>query len=99
MNEKEKQDYLEAYKKKKEKGVPFFPDLVFTDLNMPEITGIDLILRVRSRFDKDQLPIVMVTTQTQGEDHKMAYGAGANAVIFKPFDKTKLQEVIDQYIQ
>ena len=75
------------------------PDLVFTDLNMPEITGIDLILRVRSRFDKDQLPIVMVTTQTQGEDHKMAYGAGANAVIFKPFDKTKLQEVIDQYIQ
>ena len=32
MNEKEKKDYLERYKKAKEKGVPFFPDIIFKDV-------------------------------------------------------------------
>ena len=31
MNEKERQEYLEQYKKEKDKGVPFFPDILFKD--------------------------------------------------------------------
>jgi hypothetical protein len=34
MNEKEKKEYIEHYKRDKEKGVPFFPDIVFKDANV-----------------------------------------------------------------
>lgn len=61
------------------------PALVFTDLNMPEITGIDLIRRLRERHQADELPIFLVTTQQSAEDDRDALDAGATAVLRKPF--------------
>jgi CheY-like chemotaxis protein/HEAT repeat protein len=61
------------------------PDVIFTDLNMPEINGIQLIREVRQRYDKDALPIVMVTTQNETQDNDAAYAAGVNAILNKPF--------------
>jgi quinol-cytochrome oxidoreductase complex cytochrome b subunit len=43
MNEKEKQEYLEGYKKAKEKGVPFFPDILFKDAVVSLIVFIIII--------------------------------------------------------
>jgi quinol-cytochrome oxidoreductase complex cytochrome b subunit len=43
MNEKEKQKYLEEYKKDKEKGVPFFPDIVFKDVVMALVVFLVLV--------------------------------------------------------
>jgi CheY-like chemotaxis protein/HEAT repeat protein len=61
------------------------PDVIFTDLNMPEIDGIALIREVRRRFDKQRLPIVMVTTQNETQDNEAAVEAGVNAILHKPF--------------
>jgi CheY-like chemotaxis protein/HEAT repeat protein len=61
------------------------PDFIFTDLNMPHINGIDLIREVRSQFDKNTLPVVMVTTQNETRDNQAAYDAGVNAILHKPF--------------
>jgi CheY-like chemotaxis protein/HEAT repeat protein len=61
------------------------PDFIFTDLNMPHINGIELIREVRRRFDKAELPIVMVTTQNETQDNEAAFDAGVDAILHKPF--------------
>ncbi|MBU2643266.1 response regulator [bacterium] len=70
------------------------PLAVFTDLNMPDITGIDLIREIRTNFDKKAMPIIMVTTQNETTDFEKAYAAGANSVITKPFDLDKIRTVL-----
>ncbi|PIE02980.1 MAG: hypothetical protein CSA81_04540 [Acidobacteria bacterium] len=72
------------------------PHIIFTDLNMPKITGIELAKFVRKRHSQEDLPIIMATTQTENEDHIEAVKAGINMIIKKPFTKKLLQESIDK---
>jgi len=74
------------------------PRLLCTDLNMPQMTGIELIEKVRQRYDKEELPIVLVTTQTDANFNRSATQAGASAIIAKPFDAEKLGGVITSLI-
>ncbi len=70
------------------------PDIVFTDLNMPDISGIELTRQMREVFDKDKMPIVMVTTQNEATDNEAAYAAGINAILQKPFSEETLGKVM-----
>lgn len=74
------------------------PDIVFTDLNMPEITGIDLTRRIRKIYPEKELPIIMVTTQSDVRDHEAAKAAGVSRIIFKPFDKAALKRCFDEFL-
>ena len=65
-----------------------------TDLNMPEMTGIDLTRALRKLYDKNQLPIIMVTTQNDLRDSNDALAAGVNCIAAKPFDALSLQAAI-----
>ena len=67
---------------------------VCTDLNMPEMTGIDLTRALRTVYTSDQLPIIMVTTQGDSHDHREAMAAGVNAIAIKPFDAASLRLAI-----
>ena len=75
------------------------PDLIFTDLNMPNVSGIDLTRAVRRLYGKEQLPIVMVTTQNECQDNEAAYKAGVNAILHKPFNEKVLQEAMDAQLR
>ena len=76
------------------------PKFICTDLNMPEMTGIDLTRAIRKIYNKDELPIIMITTQNDVHDNSEAYKGGVNLVAKKPFDAESLQEAIDKvYIQ
>ncbi len=70
------------------------PDVIFTDLNMPHINGIELIRDVRRQFDKAHLPIVMVTTQNETQDNEAAYAAGVDAILHKPFTAEDLGQAL-----
>ncbi len=70
------------------------PDVIFTDLNMPHINGIELIREVRRKFDKAALPIVMVTTQNETQDNEAAVEAGVNAILHKPFTAEDLGKAL-----
>ncbi len=70
------------------------PAIVFTDLNMPVMTGIELTSKLRERFDLNELPIIMVTTQSEGADHEAAFKAGVNKVINKPFSADQLADAM-----
>jgi CheY-like chemotaxis protein/HEAT repeat protein len=74
------------------------PAIVLTDLNMPDINGIDLCRALRAKFSKDELPIVMITTQNEATDNKAAFEAGINEILHKPFTAESLKAVLDKYI-
>ena len=61
--------------------------LALVDWNMPVMNGLDFILAVRARHDLDGVRIVMVTTETGGEQVARALRAGANEYVMKPFTK------------
>lgn len=70
-------------------------DLVLSDVNMPEISGIELVKVIRAKF-KD-LPIVMVTTESSPEMKQKMTEAGANGILTKPFPPDQLKEVLDKF--
>ena len=82
---------LEAAKKDK-------PHMVLTDLNMPGMDGIELTRRIRQKYSAADLPVVMVTTQSESHDHKAALEAGVQRVIQKPFTKEDLKAVLDEFL-
>jgi CheY-like chemotaxis protein len=72
------------------------PDIILTDLNMPEISGIELTRQVRQWFSAEEMPIVMVTTQNESQDNEAALAAGVNRILNKPFtEKTIGQALTD----
>ncbi len=72
------------------------PDIVFTDLNMPKMNGVELTKRIRDLYSKEELPVVMVTTQTDLEDKEAAYEAGVNVLLPKPFSPEQLKTEIEK---
>jgi len=73
------------------------PDIIFTDLNMPDISGIDLTREIRKKYTKDKLPVIMVTTQDEERDNKAAYDAGINGIMRKPFSEAQIKNVLDEF--
>lgn len=72
------------------------PDLIFTDLNMPDITGIELTENIRALYSKEELPIIMVTTQGENPDHEEAIRVGVNQILHKPFTAEELQAAMSE---
>lgn len=58
-------------------------DLVFLDLHVNGEKGIDLLAWIRERYDRDQLPIVILSGSDFGESIKEAYCSGASAYLLK----------------
>src|SRR5438876_11939167 len=61
-------------------------DLVLLDIEMPEISGLDALKRLREHYSPAELPIIMVTAKTQSEDIVKALDLGANDYLTKPID-------------
>lgn len=79
----------EALKRLREMGRP---DLVLVDWNMPEMNGVDFVRSVRADHSFDDLPLVMVTTNTELEHVAEALEAGANEYVMKPFTMDVIRE-------
>ena len=62
-------------------------ELMLVDWNMPEMNGLDLVRAVRSDRAFDAVRILMVTSESQGEQVIQALQAGANEYLMKPFNK------------
>jgi HEAT repeat protein len=75
------------------------PLMVLTDLNMPEITGIQLTEKIREKYSAKLLPIIMVTTQNESQDNEAAMAAGVNAILHKPFNAKSLGEAINKILK
>ena len=73
-------------------------DLIITDINMPDINGLELINFVRTNDRYRHIPIIIVSTERSEEDKKRGMALGATAYVTKPFKSAELQEVITKII-
>jgi two-component system chemotaxis response regulator CheY len=69
-------------------------DFVVSDWNMPNMTGIDLLRKVRAEPTLKHLPFLMVTAEAKQENVVEAIKAGVSNYIVKPFTVATLQEKI-----
>jgi len=61
-------------------------DLVLLDVEMPSMSGFDVLGRIRETHSSTQLPVIMVTARTDGADIVEAFRLGANDYVTKPID-------------
>jgi two-component system chemotaxis response regulator CheY len=73
-------------------------DLVITDWNMPEMSGIEFIRSIRSTDSTKALPVLMVTTNAAKDDIVEALKAGVNNYVVKPFTPDTIKEKIEAVI-
>jgi CheY-like chemotaxis protein len=62
------------------------PSLVLLDVNMPRMTGLEVLTRLREAHSPVQLPVIMVTARSGSEDVVESLGLGANDHVAKPLD-------------
>ncbi len=74
------------------------PLMVLTDLNMPDITGVQLTEAIRKKYSPEVLPVIMVTTQNEANDNEAAKKVGVNKIINKPFNAKSLKKAMDEFI-
>lgn len=65
-------------------------DVIITDINMPKMDGIALVKELRSRPEFRDVPILILTTEGDGEMKQKGRKAGATGWIVKPFDPDQL---------
>ena len=69
-------------------------DVVITDINMPKLDGYGVIQHMRERPEYDDLPILVLTTESDQEKKERARKLGATGFIIKPFNPTGLVDVL-----
>jgi len=78
-------------------------DLVITDLNMPNISGLELTMEVRRKFTRTDLPILMITTQSDFVEEKdgdldvnegLLKKSGINIILHKPFSDDDFKDSV-----
>jgi two-component system chemotaxis response regulator CheY len=67
-------------------------DLILTDVNMAHMDGYEFIRRARAEPKYQDLPIVIVTTESEGRDKQKGFQAGANLYLVKPCSPERMVE-------
>lgn len=74
----------------------FNADVVLTDLEMPNMNGIELTTHIRSRDDLKAVPVIMITSRSQEKHRRLAEQAGVSRYITKPYNEGDLLQTIRQ---
>lgn len=75
------------------------PDLIVSDLMMPNMDGSELCVKIRQNIRLNHIPFIMMTAKTQEEDRIKALEVGADAYITKPFSIEVLTKTIQNLLQ
>ena len=75
------------------------PDLVLSDVMMPDMDGNTLCMSLRSNLATSHVPVVMLTAMSMDEDRLRGLTTGADAYIVKPFNMDILRQTIINLIQ
>src|SRR5262245_58907232 len=73
-------------------------DLVISDVNMPDINGLELIRFVRSNPQHAKVPLVIISTDGRDRDRERCLSLGANGYLVKPFRPEVLIEEIRKHV-
>lgn len=81
-----------------EKAREVVPDVIITDLMMPEIDGLEMCRMIRADELLNHIPIVVVTARSSNKDRLAALTAGADAFLVKPFNSDELKALIENIL-
>lgn len=73
-------------------------DLVITDINMPDINGLELVSFIRSNPNYKSTPLFIITTEGSERDREKGLSLGADAYLVKPFSPDELQELVQEFL-
>ena len=76
----------------------FHPDLVITDIQLPYITGIELMQQLRADEELKDVPIMAVTAYAAAADEERIRGAGAQAYVSKPISVAKFVAQVNELL-
>lgn len=76
-----------------------YPDVIVSDLQMPEMDGFELCAKVKNTFETSHIPVILLTVVNDERSMKKGFGIGADDYIEKPFDIKYLRLKIDSIIQ
>ena len=74
-------------------------DLIITDINMPDINGLELIHFVRENPIYRHIPTMIVTTEDSAEDRRRGMELGAREYLVKPFTAEQLKEAVGRALK
>jgi len=74
-------------------------DLIITDINMPDINGLELIGYVKSNPTYRDIPLIIVSTEKTEADKKRGIALGAAGYVVKPFRKEELMGMVTKVLE
>ena len=74
------------------------PDLLITDIMMPEMDGHELVSSVRADPELKDVPVIMLTARTQDDDMMQGYQSGTDLYLTKPFNPAELITFVNRIL-
>lgn len=73
-------------------------DMIITDINMPDINGLELISYVRNNPNYVSVPLFVISTEGSEKDREKGLALGANEYLVKPFNPQQLIQLVSKYL-
>jgi two-component system chemotaxis response regulator CheY len=73
-------------------------DLIVTDINMPDINGLELVSFVKSNSSYREIPLIIVSTESTERDRAKGMELGADAYLVKPFEPAELCDLASELL-
>jgi two-component system response regulator len=87
-------DYLFATGKHLARDPDIVPAVILLDLQLPKVSGLEVLRRIRATPGTRLLPVVVLTASREDEDRLRSYSLGANAYLRKPVDFVEFSEAV-----
>jgi CheY-like chemotaxis protein len=89
-------DYLFATGQYPGRDLSLGPQVVLLDLNLPKVSGLEVLRRLRANLQTKLLPVVILTSSNEEQDRLEGYDCGANSYVRKPVDFNQFIEAVRQ---
>lgn len=70
------------------------PNLILLDINLPKLSGHELLVKIKDHIDLKRIPVVILTTSSSERDIQESYQNHANCYIQKPVDANDFEQII-----
>jgi signal transduction histidine kinase/ligand-binding sensor domain-containing protein/DNA-binding response OmpR family regulator len=77
----------------------YHPDMIITDVMMPEMDGIEFTKQIKNNIEVSHIPIIMLTAKSTLEDQIIGIEAGAEAYLLKPFNSSLLKAMVNNMLK
>ena len=82
-----------------EKVKKYFPDIVISDVMMPEMDGFELCRQIKNEIETSHIPVILLTARSLEEDRIEGYDTGADEYLSKPFNINVLKSRIRNLLE